>query len=130
MRRLYRAGRNVTAALDVPLAQTRGKLPCVLFGRPASLPKGVIRIALRHAVPIVVFSMSLDAATGRRLLRISRPHPGDDEQALAQAFADALEALIAEDSAAWQMWPHVQDFFDPYPDAPATPDEAAHADFA
>ncbi len=111
MRRIYRQGHNVTAALDVPLAQTRGSLPARLFERPAWLPKGVIRIAVRLRVPIVVFSMGLNHDTGARQLRISDPISGNDENELAAHFAQILERLIAADSPAWHMWAHVQDFF-------------------
>lgn len=118
MRRLYRDGRNVTAALDVPLAQTRGTLPVKLFGREAWFPKGVIRLAQRMQIPIVVFSVSLDYNTGRRRLMISPTILGQSDGELASRFASQLEGLIASDPTAWHMWAHVQTFFaDPGPNA-------------
>ncbi len=111
MRRLYRQGKNVTAAIDVPLAQTRSRLPAKLFGREAMLPSGVIRIALRMNIPIVVFSVALDYETGHRHLRITPPLGVAGEAELAQEFARQLEELVASDSPGWQMWVQLQQFF-------------------
>lgn len=111
MRRLYRDGKNVTAALDVPFSQTRDFLPVRFLGQAAAFPKGVIRLATRMQIPIVIFDMSVDLDTGRRTLRISPPLLVADEAAFAQHSAERLEQLVEHDSAAWHMWADVETFF-------------------
>ena len=103
-------GHWVIGTPDVPPENTRLGQPVVLFGRPAVLPAGLVEIARRAAVPVVIYDTQVDLATGRRTLTIGEPIPADDPQ-LLQRIAARFETVLREHPAAFSLWPFADAYF-------------------
>ena len=104
--RALRQGRVVGFLMDLP-----GRIDTIdvtLLGRPAQLPIGPLRIALRTRAPVVVGSPA-PGNGHRRMVTVQRVITADlardDELQLAQRIADALSARIGALSTHWP-WMH------------------------
>jgi hypothetical protein len=111
IRQALRQNTCVAALLDVPPRDGRSWLPVELFGRPARLPRGLVRLASEERIPVVSFAMNLDRQTGRLKLRI-RPLCSGSERELMDELSREFRALLAEDPPAWHGWADVQLFFE------------------
>jgi lauroyl/myristoyl acyltransferase len=96
---------------DVPVEQQRNVLLTRLFGRPACLPHGLVYLAVKEHIPVVVYTLALDRETGHRRLRISEPLLMENEKVLMNALVSHLEAAITQDPPAWHNWAGVDRFF-------------------
>jgi len=104
------AGHWVIGTPDVPPTETAFGQPVRLFGRPALFAEGLLLIARRAGVPVVVFTLALDLDTGRRELRVSGPFdPADPE--LLQRIADYWQGLLREKSWGFTLWPALPAWF-------------------
>lgn len=112
-------GHWVCGTPDVPPTETALGAPVTLFGRAALFAEGLLLIARRGSVPVVVFTLGLDPATGRRDLRVAGPFDPHDP-ALLQHIASYWEALLRERSWGFTLWPAMPAWFAAAP-APATP---------
>jgi hypothetical protein len=104
------AGHWVTGTPDVPPTETRLARPVSLFGRPAQFTEGLLRIARDAEVPVVMFTLGLDLASGRRDLRIEGPFDAHDPE-LLQRIASYWEALIREKPWGFTLWPMMPAYF-------------------
>lgn len=104
------AGHWVTGTPDVPPTETRLARPVQLFGRPALFTEGLLRIARDGGVPVVMFTLGLDLANGRRDLRIEGPFDPNDPE-LLQRIAGYWEALIREKPWGFTLWPMMPAYF-------------------
>ncbi|MGQ0799314.1 MAG: hypothetical protein ACT4NL_04265 [Pseudomarimonas sp.] len=104
------AGRWVIGTPDVPPSETRMSVPVRLFGRTGYMPEGLLLIARKADVPVVIFTLGLDFDTGRRDLRVWGPFDANDPE-LMQRTADTWEGLIREKSWAFALWPAMPAFF-------------------
>jgi len=104
------AGIWVIGTPDVPPTETRYGVPVTLFGQPAHFAEGLLLIARRAQVPIVVFTLALDFATGRRELRIHGPFAAEEPQ-LLQWVADYWQSLLREKSWGFTLWPMMPGYF-------------------
>jgi len=104
------AGRWVIGTPDVPPSETRMSVPVQLFGRTGYMPEGLLLIARKAGVPVVIFTLGLDFDTGRRDLRIFGPFDANDP-GLMQRIADTWEGLIREKSWGFTLWPAMPAFF-------------------
>lgn len=104
------AGNWVTGTPDVPPTETRLARPVQLFGRPAQFTEGLLRIAREAGVPVVMFTLGLDLASGRRDLRIEGPFDPHDPD-LLQRIASYWEALIREKPWGFTLWPMMPAYF-------------------
>lgn len=118
--RVLADGQWVIGTPDVPPENTRLGQPVVLFDRPAVLPAGLVEIARRAAVPIVIYDTQVDLATGRRTLTIGEPIAADDPR-LLQRIADRFETVVREHPAAFSLWPFADAYFAAAVPAPVTP---------
>jgi hypothetical protein len=106
------AGHWVIGTPDVPPTETALAAPVRLFGQPAWFAEGLLVIARRAQVPIVVFTHALDLDTGRRELRVSGPFDPHDPE-LLQRIVDDWEQLLREKSWAFSLWPAMPAWFTP-----------------
>ena len=106
------AGNWVIGTPDVPPTETALAVPVRLFDRPAWFAQGLLLIARRAQVPIVMYTHALDAETGRRELRVSGPFDAEDP-ALLQHIVDYWQALLEERSWAFSLWPAMPAWFTP-----------------
>ena len=104
------AGHWVIGTPDVPPSETRLARPVTLFGRPGLFTEGLLRIARDGNVPLVIFTLGLDLATGRRDLRIEGPFDPQDPE-LLQRIAAFWEGLIREKSWGFTLWPMMPAYF-------------------
>ena len=104
------AGHWVIGTPDVPPTETRLAKPVSLFGRPAQFTEGLLRIARDGGVPVVMFTLALDLASGRRELRISGPFDPNDPS-LLQHIASYWQGLIEEKSWGFTLWPMMPAYF-------------------
>ncbi|MCK7593583.1 hypothetical protein [Pseudomarimonas salicorniae] len=104
------AGHWVTGTPDVPPTETKLARPVTLFGRPAQFTEGLLRIARDADVPVVMFTLGLDLATGRRDLRVEGPFDPNDPD-LLQRIASYWEGLIREKSWGFTLWPMMPAYF-------------------
>lgn len=103
-------GHWVIGMPDVPPENTRLGQAVTLLGRPAVLPAGLVEIARRASVPIVIYDTQVDLETGRRILTIGEPIPASDEQVL-QRIAERFEVLLRERPSAFSLWPFADAYF-------------------
>lgn len=103
---------------DVPPTETPLGRPAVLFGRPALFADGLMEIARRAGVPVVIFTCGLNLDDGRRDLRVSPPLDASDPQ-LRQRIVDYWEGLVREQPWAFTLWPAMPAFFHAGPAATA-----------
>lgn len=98
------AGGAVVALLDVPAGALplRDRATATLFGRAASLPVGLLRVAATRGLPVVPFDGRVAAAA-----RVVRFHPavhGDDPAALLRAVVTTMERVVRERPWDWHSW--------------------------
>ena len=103
-------GHWVIGTPDVPPTETALAVPVTLFGRPAWFAQGLLLIARRAQVPIVIFTLALDIDSGRRELRVSGPFAADDPH-LLQRIAEYWEGLLREKSWGFTLWPAMPAWF-------------------
>jgi lauroyl/myristoyl acyltransferase len=115
MQSVFAQGDVVVALIVVPPRAGQVTVPVNLLGRPARLPDGLLRLALREGVPLVPFAMGVDPDSGVRRLDIGTRIAVDDVGAAARAVAADLDALLRRDPAAWHLWTQAGAFFDPSP---------------
>lgn len=107
-----RAGVCVTGAIDLPGSRTRDAVRVEFLGREAWFPASLLRIARAESVPVVVYSMAHEHATGMRTLRVRRVPCGDDASQVAFIVGE-LETLITRNPTAWHFWSMLPLFFVP-----------------
>ena len=111
IRRRFREGGNVVALLDVPPEEGQKHLECEFLGRRAAFPRGLIHLAVSEKMPVVVYDVSLDRESGKRVLNIDGLGRIEDEEALLALLVARLEEMIRRDPPSWHHWPGVAAFF-------------------
>lgn len=99
-----RRGEQVVAAVDVPADQASASEELQLLDRTARFPRGLLRLAVDHQVPVTVYLTGLDASTGRRCLRIHRLGVPESVETLAATAFGYLDRAIREDPPSWHFW--------------------------
>ena len=74
---MLRSGGWVAGTPDVPPTETALGTPVTLFDRPAHFAEGLLVIARRAGVPVVIFTLGLDLSNGRRRLEVLGQHDPD-----------------------------------------------------
>ena len=116
--RALRAGEPVVAAVDVPSDQVAASDAIDFLGRPARVPRALLRVAVEANVPVTVFLTGIRLRDGQRTLQIHRLGPaGDLGKLMVEAFA-LLQQAIEGEPAAWHFWEVAPRFFTSAPDAP------------
>lgn len=118
-------GTWVIGTPDVPPTETRITRDVRIFGRPAHFTEGLLVIARKAGVPVVMFTLALDFDSGRRELRVCGPFEPDDP-ALLQRIVDFWSGLLQEKSWGFSLWPAMPAFVAP-PDPVEQAAESASA---
>jgi len=107
--RLLRRGGVVAVAGDRPVSQIDEPVP--FFGRPARMPSGHVRLALRTNAIVVIYYATYSSETKRYTahfeppLEMVRTGNRDEEMRLnMRRVLDALEAVIRARPGGWQMY--------------------------
>ncbi|QEA13242.1 hypothetical protein [Comamonas flocculans] len=109
--RALREGEQVVAAIDVPSDQVAATCAVQLLGRTVQVPRALLRLATAQRIPVTLYLTGFDFASGQRFVRITPLGVCGDEQALAQALFDTLDAAMREEPAAWHLWGEAPRFF-------------------
>ena len=97
--------------MDVPADEAKASMTVELLGMQASVPRGLLRLAVDQQVPVVLYVTGLNTANGMRFLRIKSLGVFSEVKDLATEVFGELEQLIAEDAPAWHFWGIADRFF-------------------
>ena len=111
-----KAQRQIIVVIDVPPDQVKETAPQQLLGRTAQMPIALPRLAVQQGLPVTLFTLGLDLASGRRDLRLVPLGVWSDAQALSARIFQQFEQIVRERPACWHFW-FVADRF--FADAPA-----------
>ncbi len=115
LRRAWAAREQVVLVIDVPADQVAGTLTLPVLGRPARVPAALAQLAVQQGVPVTVYTLDLDLATGQRHLRLyPLGVPQDAETLLRQVFTH-FDAAVGARPASWHLWSEAARFFAPAP---------------
>ena len=114
--KLLRRGGVVSIAADRPVSELDE--PFSFFGRPARVPSGHVRLALRTGASVVIGYCVLSPETQRYVMRLEPPmemirtgNRQEDLQLNMRRVLDALEGIIRAWPEQWQMfvpvWPEL-----------------------
>lgn len=109
--RLCVQGLPVLVMPDVPPGPEQETVAVQLLGRAARLPVGALSLAIRHRLPVYIYTVHLQRHNGQRLLRLHGPYCCVEVQELADQVASILEEAIIQDPCAWHLWPHFERFY-------------------
>jgi len=109
--RALRQGEQVLAAIDVPSDQASASESIRLLGVHARIPRALLRVAVDQRVPVTVYLTGLDAASGRRSLRIHQLDVYSEVAPLAEVVFSFLDQAIRDDPPAWHFWAEADRFF-------------------
>lgn len=115
LRRAWGAGEQVVVVIDVPADQVPGTVPLPVLGRPVRVPAALARLAVEQRVPVTVYTLDLDLATGERQLRLYPLGVWDDAERLLARVFERFEAVVRERPASWHLWTEAGRFFAPPP---------------
>lgn len=114
LKQVIRALRDQQALLgvmDVPADEAKASLSIELLGMKASVPRGLLRLAVEQQVPVVLYSTGLNTQSGERFLQIKPLGVSTSVELLASQVFGELERLIAQDAPAWHFWAIAERFF-------------------
>jgi hypothetical protein len=111
MRAALRRGVCIVGLIDVPPGRARSAKAVQFLGDRAWFPTGLLRLARIANVPVAVYTLGCDRATGKRKLHIRRLPPpapdasewANDEERLRMIVRE-LEQAIAADPPAGHAW--------------------------
>lgn len=109
--RALRRAEPIMAAVDVPSDQVSASTPIMLLGMRASVPRGLLRVAVDTGVPVQVYVTGFNTQTGERFLRIKTLEACTEVDSLVAKVFGELEAVISEDAPAWHFWGIAERFF-------------------
>lgn len=107
LRTLVKAVRNhepLLAVLDVPADDNSAAFITRILGMEAAFAQGVLRLAVEHQLPTVVYITGLDVNTGRRLLVIEPSVDPKDVATFGGYAFGYVDKLILSDAPAWHFW--------------------------
>lgn len=111
------AGHSIVGMLDLPVRPDQRGAEVALLDARARFPVGLSRIGADKVIPIVLFSVGLDLASGVRNLRIETLPAGLSIDATMQGYAAHLDQRLREQHAYWQIWREAPAMFVPMTDA-------------
>lgn len=112
VRRAWASGEQVVVVIDVPADQVAGTLTLPVLGRTARVPAALARLALSQQVPVTVYTLDLDLATGQRHLRLHPLGLAQDAEALLRQVFGHFDAAVGGRPASWHLWSEAARFFD------------------
>ncbi len=133
IREALEAGQAVLGAVDVPPRETHSLTPVTLLGQETHFTHGMVEIAAKAGVPLVVYSVGLSEDARHRVLEISDPIviAGREMQEVMQELASHLDRHIQRDPAGWYLWGWLDSYFpngtfaerQPGPDMPTSTEQ-------
>ncbi len=112
--RALRANHALLGVMDVPADEAKACLSITLLGMQASVPRGLLRLAVDQRVPVALYVTGLNTHDGSRFLHIQTLGVSDSVEGLARQVFGELERVIAQDAPAWHFWAIAERFFRQY----------------
>jgi len=109
--RALRDNQCLLGVMDVPADHAKASLPVTVLGMQASVPRGLLRLAVDQQVPIVLYVTGLNTANGSRFLTLQQMDAGTSVEDLAQRVFAELDKTIALNAPAWHFWAIAERFF-------------------
>lgn len=105
---ILKTGVSICGLMDTPVRPGQRFVLAPLFGRQIKMPTGLLRLAQEAGVPVVIFSVTPDLRSGKRVLRIEVPMPVENAESMstiARSVTQHFEERIKSLPAAWYFWP-------------------------
>ena len=99
-----RGGTSICGLFDVPPTPLVKARKADFLGSAAWFPRGAVRLATAHRVPLVIFRPTVDPVSGKREIWIESPATEEDETILFESAVRHLEAAVKMQPAAWHLW--------------------------
>ena len=106
-----RSNQQVLAAIDVPEDSVDASVETQLLNQNVRMPRALIRVAASNAIPVTIFTVGLDTATGRRRLRIMTLPAQTNTEMLVQDIFLHLDQAIKAEPWAWHFWSQANRIF-------------------
>ena len=114
-RRLLSQRLPVGVMPDIPVTQHKA-VEAQIFGRKVYFAKALLRIVVKHDVPVVLYTSVTDLRDGGRNLHLQVIDRHESVERLAQKLADTLQAALLRDPTAWHLWAFLHEIiFDSQP---------------
>ena len=114
-RRLLSQRLPVGVMPDIPVTQHKA-VEAQIFGRKVYVAKALLRIVVKHDVPVVLYTSVTDLRDGGRNLHLQVIDRHESVERLAQKLADTLQAALLRDPTAWHLWAFLHEIiFDSQP---------------
>lgn len=113
VQRALTACEQVVLVIDVPADQVAATATTEVqvLGRPVRVPSALVRQAVQQKLPVTLYTLGLDVATGERALDLYPLGVHDDADVLLGEIFKRFEALLRERPAAWHLWSEAERFF-------------------
>lgn len=102
---------QIMAVIDVPADNFEIKQVVTILEMRAEVPNGLMRLAVDQQLPVTLFSIGIDFATGRRTLNIKQLGVFHQVDELATQAFDYLDAAIRSSPPSWHFWSEATRFF-------------------
>lgn len=103
VRRLVRNRQPLGVMPDIPTAAERG-IPVQVMGRTLYFASALLRLAVRHQVPVVLYTATPNLVDGGRDLEFHLIKEHSTVEALAGQLGQVLEQALLRDPTAWHLW--------------------------
>ena len=111
LREALAARHQVVVVIDVPPDQVNVTAPQRVLGCTAHMPIALPRLAVEQGLPVTMFTLGLDVATGRRDLCLYPLGVCSDAQALSERLFQHFDRIVRERPACWHFWSVAERFF-------------------
>lgn len=111
VRQLFADRGRLIAVIDIPPVLAKGCSPVRFFNRTAYMPMQSIQLAFEAGVPVYFCNADFDLKTFKQHIDFERVDSDGGPQAVADRYAQWLEAHIRRRPGSWHAWGHVDDFF-------------------
>lgn len=104
-------GNQVMAVVDVPSDEVDASCTVELLGRPARMPRALLRLAVQRRLPIVVFLCGIDLRSGHRWISINTLGHYASVDGLASDVFSRLDEAIRRCPTLWHFWAQAPRFW-------------------
>lgn len=111
LRQVLKEREQIIVVIDVPPDQVNVTAPQRVLGRTVYMPIVLPRMAVDQGLPVTVFTLGLNLATGRRDLRLYTLGACNDAQVLSERIFRQFERVVYERPACWHFWSIAERFF-------------------
>lgn len=97
-------GGAVMALFDTPHRNAHRTAVTRVLGGDFHLISGIFRIAVATAAPVYLYTCTVCASTGRRLIDVEGPLAAESVQSLVDQAGAFMDRKVRADPAAWHFW--------------------------